>query len=498
MQGAGRPTGLARPRGRLLGLRHERLRTLTYPPGPVRIDRRGRQLVLTPVLGRGLVLHVPRKPLLQEAQLLRIAVLGCVRSGDRPLRRPGIMHPERGAAGKFRVGNTPVETQRPVLLLDLVHLEPGYQLGEGVGETHHDRIPSRSAIDPTPPAVWDAFKDPFQSFPVLTGVGGHVDSIYDTRRLQRYLTECLEAGSERLFGETPVHCRVGERYDLGAGREKTRLLEFRQRTGHGREISHTLELFRYGPEMHSGQTVVRKPERGTDPRTDDETLRAGMANLQTMWFVRADKRIVAGLLAFILVVGAAWAWRTLMVSDAETSLTADRNAPLVDSASLNGSWSITSGIAGYRVDEVLFGRDVTVTGRTDDIAGTLTAEDLTLTGEVIVKLADVTSDSDKRDSQFRGRIMKVERYPEARLAFSDTAEDLGDGRYRTKGDLSIKDATREVAVEFAVTGDGDTIQVTGNVPLLVSDWPIDPPSIPGITVEDSLLLEFQAVLNRDR
>lgn len=227
-------------------------------------------------------------------------------------------------------------------------------------------------------------------------------------------------------------------------------------------------------------------------------MRARTRTSQTIRGVPTDKRIPAVILAVILAVGLAWAWRAFLVSDAETALTADRDAPSVDGGSLDGSWTIASGIAGYRIDEVLFGRDVTVTGRTDDVSGTLTAQGLTLTGDVVVNLADVTSDSDRRDLQFRGRLMEVDRYPETRLTFSGPAEDLGDGRYRTRADLSVKDAVKPVVVEFSVTGGVDSIQVTGNVPLLVSEWPIDPPSVPGIDVEDEMLIEFQVVLTRDR
>lgn len=209
------------------------------------------------------------------------------------------------------------------------------------------------------------------------------------------------------------------------------------------------------------------------------------------------KTLIVTLLTVALLVALGIGWRTFFVSDAEDAFTPDPEAGSTDLGSLDGTWRISSGVAGYRIDEVLFGRDVTVTGRTDAVTGTFVVDGLTLAGDVIVGLAGVASDSEKRDAQFRGRIMEVERYPETRLSFSGPVEELGSGRYRARADLTVKDVTKNVLVEFSVTRTDDDIEVTGNAPLLVSDWPLDPPSIPGIDVEDEMLLEFQATLRNE-
>lgn len=207
---------------------------------------------------------------------------------------------------------------------------------------------------------------------------------------------------------------------------------------------------------------------------------------------RAKNALPLLLGALLLLAGLGW--RVYFVSDAQEALTADPRADAVDVVSLDGTWRIVEGVAGYRIDEVLFGRDVTVTGRTKDVSGTLTADGSVLTGEVVVALANVASDSAKRDAQFRGRIMDVELYPNATIAFDGSVDDLGGGDYRTQANLTVKDTTKRVTVTFSVTGAGREIEVTGSVPLRVSDWPLDPPSLPGIAVEDDMLLEFKATL----
>ncbi|WP_093182258.1 YceI family protein [Sanguibacter gelidistatuariae] len=57
--------------------------------------------------------------------------------------------------------------------------------------------------------------------------------------------------------------------------------------------------------------------------------------------------------------------------------------------------------AGYRVAEVLYGQDVTVVGRTDDVTGTVTVEQGRLTAaSVTVDMTTVTTDSSDRDDHF--------------------------------------------------------------------------------------------------
>lgn len=190
----------------------------------------------------------------------------------------------------------------------------------------------------------------------------------------------------------------------------------------------------------------------------------------------------------MLVIG----WRLFFVSDAKEVLKADASMETVDLGSLDGSWVLQAGQAGYRVDEVLFGRNVTATGRTQAVLGEFIVDGMSISGKVIIDLADITSDSSKRDGQFRGRIMDVARYPQATVEFNGPAEDLGNGSYTTQAILTIKDVSKPVEVGFTVVRSPNGIEVTGSAPFLISQWPVDPPSVPGISVEDDALLEFQA------
>ena len=206
----------------------------------------------------------------------------------------------------------------------------------------------------------------------------------------------------------------------------------------------------------------------------------------------SNKTAFKVVFAIVILPVLALCWRLFFVSDAKEALKADTSMGVVELGSLDGSWDLDSGVAGYRVDEVLFGRNVTATGRTQAVSGNFVVDGVNVKGIVIVNLADVTSDSSKRDGQFRGRIMDVARYPQVTIEFNGLAMDLGNGEYTTEAILTIKDVSKSVRVGFTVVRSGNGIEVTGSAPFLINQWPVDPPSVPGISVQDDALLEFQA------
>ena len=206
----------------------------------------------------------------------------------------------------------------------------------------------------------------------------------------------------------------------------------------------------------------------------------------------SNKTAFKVVFAIVILPVLALCWRLFFVSDAKEALKADTSMGVVELGSLDGSWVLQAGQAGYRVDEVLFGRNVTATGRTQAVSGNFVVDGVHVKGMVIVNLADVTSDSSKRDGQFRGRIMDVARYPQVTIEFNGLAMDLGNGEYTTEAILTIKDVSKSVRVGFTVVRSGNGIEVTGSAPFLINQWPVDPPSVPGISVQDDALLEFQA------
>ena len=111
-------------------------------------------------------------------------------------------------------------------------------------------------------------------------------------------------------------------------------------------------------------------------------------------------------------------WNNRAAAEEPTLDESSGDAGALDPASLAGDWTVADGsYAGYRVHEVLQGEDVTVTGRTDEVTGSFTVADGTLTEATIeVDMASVATDEPPRDAYFRGDALEVGTYPTATFA----------------------------------------------------------------------------------
>jgi polyisoprenoid-binding protein YceI len=167
-------------------------------------------------------------------------------------------------------------------------------------------------------------------------------------------------------------------------------------------------------------------------------------------------------------------------------------------AGFDGSWAVTpESQFGYRVEEVLFGVNTTATGRSNEIAGSMTIEGSTVTeASFTVQVATITSDESRRDGQFTGRIMETDQFPEATFTLTEpiafgAAPSPGEQITATAtGDLTLHGVTKPVTFELTAQADATRIGVLGNIPILFADYDIDNPSTSGITTEDNGLLEF--------
>ncbi len=157
--------------------------------------------------------------------------------------------------------------------------------------------------------------------------------------------------------------------------------------------------------------------------------------------------------------------------------------------------------AGYRVDEVLNNTDVTVVGRTEEVTGTLTVEDLTLTAaDLTVDVASITTDSSSRDDYFRDIALRASEYPEATFTLTGPVTAAATpvvGEVQTltaTGDLTIAGVTRSVTVELeAVLNDGSG-QVAGSIPITFADFGVEAPNLGFVSVEPDGFVEFSLVI----
>jgi polyisoprenoid-binding protein YceI len=223
--------------------------------------------------------------------------------------------------------------------------------------------------------------------------------------------------------------------------------------------------------------------------------------------------IALPIVALPLVLGGTWAYINVVRDDAParlvlegnvtenlpaTSATRAADAAATAPASFDGTWIATTGSqAGYRVDEILFGQNAEAVGRTSNVDGALTINGATVESAAIsIDLASVESDEDRRDNQFRGRIMNVAQHPTATFTLASPIN-LGtlpaDGATVTvpaTGELALHGTKKTVTVDVTAKRSAGTIAVQGTIPVVFADYGIPSPSFGPAEVEDHGEIEF--------
>jgi polyisoprenoid-binding protein YceI len=226
--------------------------------------------------------------------------------------------------------------------------------------------------------------------------------------------------------------------------------------------------------------------------------------------------LIAVIVALLAFVGGPWIYINVFRDDAPAPLV-DTTVPTdtaVDTTvadtvpaaitDVSGTWTIgTDSVVGYRVEEILFGQNVTAVGRTSAVAGSLTFENDSLTAASFeVDMATIESDDSRRDRQFAGRIMDVATYPtatftlDAPIALPAGALDGAPVTLDATGSLTLRGTTKSVTIPLTATLTPSGIDVRGEYEVVFADWQIPDPSLPGISTEDRGILEFALIAVR--
>ena len=229
-----------------------------------------------------------------------------------------------------------------------------------------------------------------------------------------------------------------------------------------------------------------------------------MGFIKNKWAVRG---LVVLLLALVGVVGGPWVYINVIKSDAPEVLTlntVDTSQPMMADAMTDtgdlvaGEWAIAEdSVVGYRVKEILFGQSTEGVGRTNSVSGLLTIEDdVVISATFEVAMATLKSDSDRRDRQVNNRILDTATFPTATFALASpialTPEALTGTAFAvtTTGELNLRGETKVVDVDLDAQLIDGVIEVNGQIEIVFSEWQIPDPSVSGISVEPSGLLEF--------
>lgn len=190
----------------------------------------------------------------------------------------------------------------------------------------------------------------------------------------------------------------------------------------------------------------------------------------------------------------------------DSALQAPSNEPL-DPADFTGEWTITSGsYAGYRVDEVLNGTAVTVTGRTEKVTGGFAVDALNLkSAQFSVDVASIATDNGQRDTYFRSQVAHSDTYPSATFVLTSPVSAntmLAPGEVieqEFKGDLTLNGITKTVTFTAQVRAEGPhgdrkaSAEISGQIPIVFADFSMTAPNLGFVSVEPQGTIEFSLV-----
>lgn len=167
---------------------------------------------------------------------------------------------------------------------------------------------------------------------------------------------------------------------------------------------------------------------------------------------------------------------------------------VTDVAEFDGDWTVAQGesYAGYRVDEVLQGEDVTVTGRTPDVEGTVSVADGTITAaDITVDMTTVATDNDSRDAYFRDNALNTAEHPTSAFSLTEPVTVEPDTEtVALTGDLTIHGETLPVTVDAQVGLTDTGARVAGSVPVTFADFGVQAPDLGFVAVEEAGEVEF--------
>jgi polyisoprenoid-binding protein YceI len=165
---------------------------------------------------------------------------------------------------------------------------------------------------------------------------------------------------------------------------------------------------------------------------------------------------------------------------------------------VSGGWVVSPGsLAGYRVNEMLFGQTHTAVGRTPRVSGGMVISGTEVTAaDFTVDMAGVKSDQGARDAQFRGFIMRTADFPHASFRLTSPIQ-LGSiptvGRKITEqavGDLTMRGVRRSITFTLSAERlSANSIDINAEIPVRFSEWHVPNPSFAVAEVGNIGILE---------
>jgi len=198
-------------------------------------------------------------------------------------------------------------------------------------------------------------------------------------------------------------------------------------------------------------------------------------------------------------------------SAAPSTSAAPTSAPgTAGTGDLAGTWTVASGVAGYRVRETFLQQnaDSDAVGRSESVSGTLTVDGepgalRLVSTQITVDMTTLSSDKKQRDGQLRGRGIQSDTFPASTFDLTTPIvlpADFGstDVALELPGKLTLHGVTKDVTITAQARLEADgTVVVAGSLPIVFADYGIEAPNVAGlIAVQDHGSMEYRVVFSR--
>ena len=233
--------------------------------------------------------------------------------------------------------------------------------------------------------------------------------------------------------------------------------------------------------------------------------------------------VLGAVVAVVALVGGAgyiYYFSGLRSAPAQLGLSATPSAATSPSAtptatgSLTGTWTVASGsLAGYRIKELFVGQASKheAVARTSAVSGGLAVSgdssgyqvsSLTFTAD-LTSLHSVDSVAGRDVTQRDGvvsRQLDIQPFPTA--TFTATSASVPGGvtsqpvDVTVTGKLTIHGVTKDVTVKAKAQLVGGKAEIAGSTSIAMTDYGVSPPFAPFVTVDPTLLIEFDIFLTR--
>ncbi|WP_115597443.1 YceI family protein [Corynebacterium amycolatum] len=175
----------------------------------------------------------------------------------------------------------------------------------------------------------------------------------------------------------------------------------------------------------------------------------------------------------------------------------------------NGTWKIIGGdnsqntSVGFTFNEVLPGSRRTTSGSTHEVTGELKVANNNLEdASVVVDMATLTSDIERRDINVRNNIFSVEQYPEAKFELAEPLDissipDNGQwANIEIPGRLTIRGVTNDVTVPMKVARTENLVLLSGTLPINRLDYNVRLPQFVAASIEENGELNLRIVAEK--